>query len=72
MSAGAERTPIPVMVMFVSASVAVLRERPDPAEELLPRVPPPDIYASGRFSGYVDLGGGRPGEQLADTTLGDA
>ena len=33
---------------------------------------PTDIYASGRFSGYVDLGGGRPGEQLADTTLGDA
>ena len=57
---------------FVSAPTAVLlREESDP-DDLLARVPPADLYASGRFSGYDDLGEGRPGERLADATLEDA
>lgn len=58
------------MLLRVSGPVAVLlREKPDPDEELLARVALKDIYASGRFSGYVDLGGGRLGDQLGDATV---
>jgi hypothetical protein len=60
------------MVRFMAASaVVVLREEAD-SDGLLARVPPSDLYASGRFSGYVDLGEGRPGEQLGDAPLEDA
>jgi hypothetical protein len=53
------------------ASAVVLREEAD-SDEPLARVPPTELYASGRFSGYVDLGDGRPGEQLGDAPLEDA
>lgn len=57
----------------VSSPVAVLlREKPDPDEELLARVPVNSIYASARFWGYVDLGGGRLGDQLGDATVEEA
>ncbi|HET7049104.1 MAG TPA: hypothetical protein VFI54_12650 [Solirubrobacteraceae bacterium] len=54
---------------FVSGSIAVLLREEADGDDLLARVPPPDLYASGRFSGYVDLGEGRPGEQLGDASI---
>jgi len=51
------------IVTSVGDTTVFLCEEPDPGD---------DLYASGRFSGYVDLGGGRPGEQLGGATLADA
>jgi hypothetical protein len=54
-----------------AATAVVLREEAD-SDEPLASVPLPELYASGRFSGYVDLGDGRPGEQLGAAPIEDA